>query len=209
MGVSGAGKTTIGRLLARELGWLFIDGDDLHSPANIEKMSRGVGLTDEDRRGWLDDLAAAIRASLARDESVVVASSALKERYRERLRVDPDRVTFVFLRGSPALIGERLAERSGHFASEELLPSQLEALEEPAGAPTFDVSAPADGRCGRDPGGARALNDGLDPDPHRGARVPGDSALARRAPVVHRPVRGSGSHGDAPSGDSQRRAGAR
>ncbi|MGI9556801.1 MAG: gluconokinase [Solirubrobacterales bacterium] len=142
MGVSGAGKSTVGTRLARELGWRFIEGDDLHPPANIEKMARGERLTDADRRGWLAELAGAISSAIESGENVVVASSALKQRYRDQLRVDAERVTFVFLRGEPDLIAARLADRREHFAGAELLPSQFEALEEPDDVPAFDVSAP-------------------------------------------------------------------
>ena len=142
MGVSGAGKSTVGARLARELGWRFIEGDDLHPPANVEKMARGEGLTDADRREWLADMAGAISSAIERGESVVVASSALKQSYRDRLSVDPERVTFVFLRGEPDLIAARIADRREHYAGAELLPSQFEALEEPDDVPTFDVSAP-------------------------------------------------------------------
>ena len=129
-GVSGAGKTTIGELLARELGWKLIEADDFHSDANIDKMRRGEPLTDEDRQPWLERLRAAIKESLDNNENAVLACSALKKKYRDRLRVS-DQVKFVFLRGSPEQIAERLHDRRGHFFNPDLLASQFADLEEP------------------------------------------------------------------------------
>src|SRR6266498_4262857 len=129
-GVSGAGKTTVGDLLARELGWRFIEADDFHPAANIEKMRGGHPLTDEDRWPWLERLRQLIERSLAAGENAVLACSALKRAYRERLRVS-DEVKFVFLRGDYALIEKQLRRRHGHFMSPELLRSQFADLEEP------------------------------------------------------------------------------
>jgi len=134
MGVAGAGKTAVGRRLAAELGWRFIEGDDFHPAENVDKIRRGVGLDDADRAPWLARLEREIRELLEREASAVLACSALKRRYREQLRVDPQRVRFVYLRCSPAVLAARLRERRGHFAGPALLASQLEALEEPAGA---------------------------------------------------------------------------
>jgi gluconokinase len=140
MGVSGVGKTTVGRLLVDRLGWEFLDGDDFHPPVNKAKMARGEPLTDADRGPWLDVLAAAIRRRLESNVSAVLACSALKEAYRERLRVGPE-VRFVHLRADAATLRQRLEQRQGHYFQPGLLASQLEALEEPSDALTVDASA--------------------------------------------------------------------
>ncbi len=142
MGVSGAGKTTIGRMLAGALGWDFRDGDDLHSAANREKMNSGVALTDADRRPWLAAIRAMIDEYLARGTNAVVACSALKRSYRETLAADPARVRFVWLDGPRELIARRIATRRGHFMPAELLASQFADLEAPADALRIGVAAP-------------------------------------------------------------------
>ena len=129
-GVSGAGKTTIGKLLADDLGWQFYEADDFHLRANIEKMRSGCPLTDEDRWPWLEHLREQFMRSLAAQENALFACSALKRVYRERLRVSDD-VRFVFLRGDYARIEEQLRRRSGHFMNPALLKSQFADLEEP------------------------------------------------------------------------------
>ena len=129
-GVSGAGKTTVGKLLVRELGWRFIEADDFHPAANIEKMRSGQPLTDEDRWPWLDCLRKQIERSLSAGENAVLACSALKRIYRDRLRAS-DEVKFVFLRGDYALVEKQLRSRHGHFMDANLLPSQFDDLEEP------------------------------------------------------------------------------
>jgi gluconokinase len=129
-GVSGAGKTTIGKLLAEQLGWRFYEGDDFHPRANIEKMRSGRPLTDEDRCPWLERLREQITRSIAAKENAVLACSALKRAYRDRLRVSDD-VKFVFLRGDYALVAEQLRQRLGHFMNLELLRSQFADLEQP------------------------------------------------------------------------------
>jgi gluconokinase len=129
-GVSGAGKTTIGKLLAEQLGWRFYEGDDFHPRANIEKMRSGRPLTDEDRWPWLERLREQIKRSIIAKENAVLACSALKRTYRDRLRVSDD-VTFVFLRGDYALVTEQLSHRRGHFMNPELLRSQFADLQQP------------------------------------------------------------------------------
>ena len=129
-GVSGAGKTTVGKLLARERGWSFIEADDFHPAANVKKMRSGYPLTDEDRWPWLERLRRQIARSLAAGENAVLACSALKGSYRDRLRVN-DEVNFVFLRGDYAFIKKQLRSRHGHFMNAALLQSQFDDLEEP------------------------------------------------------------------------------
>ncbi len=139
MGVVGAGKTTIGKLLASDLGWQFADADDFHPMSNVEKISHGIPLTDEDREPWLDRLRGAILKWIADGQSTVLACSALKRSYRAMLQVDPQ-VRFVYLKGSAELIAERLKGRQGHFAGEAILASQLTDLEEPEAALKVDIS---------------------------------------------------------------------
>jgi gluconokinase len=132
-GVSGAGKTTIGRLLAADLGWQFYEGDDFHPSANIEKMRSRISLTDSDRRPWLEKLRALIDECIDRGENAVLACSALKETYRLYLSGDRDQVKFVHLQGDYALVQERLKNRRGHFMNPKLLDSQFATLEEAPG----------------------------------------------------------------------------
>jgi gluconokinase len=135
MGVSGAGKTLIGARLARALDVAFVEGDDLHPLANVERMTAGIPLTDEDRHGWLIAIAARLRDAKRAGVGLVVACSALKRRYRELLRsVGAGDVRFVYLKGSRALLAERMAQRPGHFMPPALLDSQLATLEEPVSA---------------------------------------------------------------------------
>jgi gluconokinase len=139
MGVVGAGKTTVGKLLASQLGWEFADADDFHPQSNVEKIRHGIALTDEDREPWLDRLREAIAHWIAAGKSVVLACSALKRAYREKLVPGPQ-VRLVYLKGSAALIADRLRSRHGHFAGESILTSQLADLEEPEKAITVDIS---------------------------------------------------------------------
>src|ERR1700730_4639053 len=138
MGVSGSGKTTVGQLLASELGWEFADADDYHPAANGEKMRNGIPMTDADRAPWLETLRARIAGWIAAKKNAVLACSALKRAYRERLRIGPE-VGVVYLRGTPELLRERLRARVGPFMTERMLESQLVALEEPADAVVVDV----------------------------------------------------------------------
>src|SRR6266571_587864 len=130
LGVSGAGKTTIGQLLAEELAWGFYEADDFHSQANIDKMRQGVPLTDEERWRWLENLRELIKRCVAAGENAVLACSALKEAYRRHLCVS-DKVKLVFLRGNYELIANQLRQRRGHFMKPALLQSQFADLEEP------------------------------------------------------------------------------
>jgi len=131
MGVSGSGKTTVGRALAQELGWRF----------NVAKMARGEPLTDDDRWPWFDRIVAEMRRLNATGESAVIACSALKASYRKRLAAGGD-VRIVYLKGDAATIEPRLARRSGHFMPASLLPSQFATLEEPADAIVVDIRQP-------------------------------------------------------------------
>jgi gluconokinase len=139
MGVAGSGKSTIGRILAHRMGWVFYEGDDFHPEQNRIKMSAGQPLTDEDRAPWLDALAALIKDCLQQHENAIIACSALKQAYRERLGIGTGGVRLVYLRGSPELIAQRLAARHGHFFDPALLQSQLDTLQEPADAIIEDI----------------------------------------------------------------------
>lgn len=138
-GIAGSGKTTIGLLLAEKLQWDFFDADDFHPPGNIDKMRRGLALTDEDRLPWLQKLQGCIGSWLSAGKNAILACSGLKAEYRRMLIQDPMRMRLVFLRGSADLLERRLAKRKDHFLRKELLPSQFEALEEPEEALIVDV----------------------------------------------------------------------
>ena len=145
MGVSGSGKSTVARELAREFGWQFAEGDDFHSSANIEKMRSGQPLNDDDRLPWLGAIAGWIDQRLKAGEPAVVTCSALKHAYRDLLSGGKPDVLFVYLKGTKAAIEEHMAKRTGHFMPASLLPSQFEALEEPTADENFiavDLSHP-------------------------------------------------------------------
>ena len=144
MGVSGCGKTTIGQQLAERLGWPFFDGDRFHPLANIDKMGRGIPLTDDDRADWLATIADRMRELIAANRSGVFACSALKRKYRDQLQIDPHAVRFVYLKGSYDLIWARMQQRANHYMKPNMLASQFEALEEPADALTIEIDRPAD-----------------------------------------------------------------
>jgi gluconokinase len=140
MGVVGSGKTTVGKLLAEQLGWEFADADDFHSPANVEKIRSGIPLTDADRQPWLDSLRDAIVKWIGTGRNVALACSALKRAYRQHLDAG-SQVKFVYLKGSAELIAQRLRARQGHFANEQILASQFADLEEPESALTVSIAA--------------------------------------------------------------------
>jgi gluconokinase len=145
MGVSGSGKTTIGRLLARSLGWTFVDADDLHPEANVAKMHAGIPLDDADRRPWLEAIRRRLEAARDAGEDVVLACSALKHSYQQYLEaIDPEALRYVFLTGPEELIAARLAKRRGHFMNPGLLQSQYATLEPPDDALRVDVSPSPD-----------------------------------------------------------------
>jgi gluconokinase len=131
MGVSGSGKSTVGRALAQELDCPFYDGDDFHAPENVAKMARGIPLDDTDRYPWLARLNDLISDHLTRGETAVVTCSALKKQYRDRLRAGNQSTVFVYLEGDFDLIWRRMKRRHGHFMKSEMLKSQFEALQAP------------------------------------------------------------------------------
>ncbi len=131
MGVSGSGKTTVAERLAKQLGWQFIEGDKLHPPANVEKMKQGIPLTDVDRAPWLDRIGEELRSWATTGQSGVLTCSALKRAYRDRIRSARPDVRIVYLKGSEALIGSRVATRHHEYMPASLLHSQFAALEEP------------------------------------------------------------------------------
>jgi gluconokinase len=141
MGVCGSGKTTIGRALAATLQWQFLDADEFHPPANVAKMARGTPLSDDDRWPWFDRIVAELRRHSAEGTQMVVACSALKQAYRDRLEQGGD-VRFAYLKGDAATIEPRLAGRTGHFMPPSLLASQFATLEEPTAAIVVDVRQP-------------------------------------------------------------------
>jgi len=140
MGVSGAEKTTVGQLLASQLGWEFVDGDDYHPATNVEKMRAGIPLTDADRAPWLETLRVLITEWIAEGKNAVLACSALRRAYRERLQIAPD-VQVVYLKGTPQLLEQHLHSRSRHFMTERMLNSQLATLEEPEHAVVVDIDS--------------------------------------------------------------------
>jgi gluconokinase len=148
MGVSGSGKTTIGQLLAADLGWDYIEGDDHHSPENIQKMANGVPLTDSDRQPWLEKLHDILSGHAQAQQPVVLACSALKREYRQILAGNLPEVHFIYLKGDYALIVQRLAQRPYHYMKAGMLDSQFEALQEPEDALTVEINQSSQEICG-------------------------------------------------------------
>jgi gluconokinase len=144
MGPTGAGKTTVGRALAAALGWTFVDADDYHTPASVAKMRAGTPLDDADRAPWLRAIHQRIAAAVDRRESLVVACSALRARYRDVLRGDLRTVRFLNLSADAETLARRAAGRVGHFAGPSLVRSQLADLEPPSDALTLDATRPVD-----------------------------------------------------------------
>jgi carbohydrate kinase (thermoresistant glucokinase family) len=141
MGPMGCGKTAIGKMLAKKLGWPFYDADDFHPKENVEKMRAGIALTDEDRKLWLEKLRANIQRWLKHRKSTILACSALKQAYRDILGVNQSTVRTVYLKGSYELLRKRLEERQHPYMDKNLLRSQLDTLEEPKDGLTVDISA--------------------------------------------------------------------
>jgi gluconokinase len=142
MGVAGSGKSLVGQVLARRLGWPFRDGDDFHPARNREKMRRGIPLDEDDRHPWLEAIRVSIVKTVRAKEDAVYACSALKYAYRQELAGDAAEVRFVYLKGPRGLIAERLANRRGHFFDPALLQTQFDDLEEPHGVLEAAISLP-------------------------------------------------------------------
>jgi gluconokinase len=140
MGVSGSGKTVVGRALAQSLGWDFYDADDFHPPANIAKMSAGIPLTDDDRAPWLNLLHEKLLESRGESRNCVMACSALKAKYRKVLFDGVSNFQVVYLKGGYDLISQRMQTRTGHYMKPEMLKSQFDALEEPINAFVVNIA---------------------------------------------------------------------
>jgi carbohydrate kinase (thermoresistant glucokinase family) len=142
MGVAGSGKTAVGIQVAQKLDWIFLDADNFHPPANIEKMKHGIPLNDQDRAPWLQRLHDELQSQMANGHSVILACSALKESYRRVLRDEASPPTFVYLEVDPQTIRDRLQHRTAHFFPKELMESQFAALEKPKDAIAIDARKP-------------------------------------------------------------------
>jgi gluconokinase len=142
MGVAGSGKTAVGMQVAQKLDWIFLDADNFHPPANIEKMKHGIPLNDQDRAPWLQRLHDELQHQIAEGHSVILACSALKESYRKALRDEVSPPTFAYLDVDPETISNRLQHRTAHFFPKELMESQFAALEKPKDAIIVDARKP-------------------------------------------------------------------
>jgi gluconokinase len=144
MGVSGCGKTSVGQRLSQKYGWPFFDGDDYQPPENIAKMAAGIPLDDDDRFPWLETLNNLISEHLEKEQTLLLASSALKQNYRDQLAKGNPQIVFVYLKGDFDLIFKRMEARAGHYMKAQMLRSQFEALEEPIDALTVEISQSLD-----------------------------------------------------------------
>ena len=147
IGPMGCGKSTIGIMLARRLGWDFEDGDDYHPPENVEKMRAGIALDDSDRQGWLNTLRTRIDGRLERHEYLILACSALKQSYRQILGIDQRTVISVYLKGTVELLEERLRSRHHQYMNNALLTSQVQTMEEPQGGIIIDIDQSPESIC--------------------------------------------------------------
>lgn len=147
IGPMGCGKSTIGIMLARRLGWDFEDGDDYHPPENVEKMRAGIALDDSNRQGWLNTLRTRIDGRLERDEHLILACSALKQSYRQILGIDQRTVISVYLKGTVELLEERLRSRHHQYMNNALLTSQVQTMEEPQGGIIIDIDQSPESIC--------------------------------------------------------------
>lgn len=142
MGVSGSGKTSIGQSLSSELGWSFFDGDDYHPPKNVQKMSQGIPLSDEDRFQWLENLSKLLHEKLLAGENIILACSALQRSYRQQLRLNRTDLSFIYLEGDFELIWKRMQSRPDHYMKPGMLESQFEILEPPENALIIEIDRP-------------------------------------------------------------------
>ncbi len=147
IGPMGCGKTTVGKLLAEQVGWPFADGDDFHPPENVDKMRQGIPLQDSDRLGWLTTLRRHIELQIQANTNLVLACSALKQSYRDLLGIDQQQVVSVYLKGSAELLKKRITHRTHQYMNESLLQSQLQTMEEPDDGLIVSIDATPETIC--------------------------------------------------------------